>query len=96
MKFLHLTYHFEFTAAIEKILDKHGVKNFSRYPMMEGKDIDGKHFGTQVFPGNNSVVQAEIADEKVEPLLEELRTWRDAKKVHNHIRAIILPVEETL
>ncbi len=96
MKLLHISFHFEYAEDIEEILDRHEVDNFVRYPMMEGKDLDGKHFGSQVFPGNTSIVQAKITDEKVEPLLESLQAFRQAKQSHNHLETLVIPVERTL
>jgi len=61
MKLLYLTYHFEFSDQIEKILDAHEIENFVRYAFVEGKDRDGRHYGTKVFPGQSSVVQARSA-----------------------------------
>lgn len=96
MKFLHLVYHFEYTPTIEDILDDHQVEQYVRYSMMEGKDRDGKHFGSQVHPGNTSVVQARLADDQVEPLLEDLREFKHEKESHEHLEAMILPVEDYL
>ncbi len=96
MKFLHITFHFEYAEDIEEILDRHGVDNFVRYPMMEGKDKDGKHYGSQVFPGSTSVVQARITDEMVDPLFESLLAFRQAKQSHYHLEALIIPVERVL
>jgi len=59
MKLLHLTYHFEFSDQIEKILDAHDIRNYVRYARVAGKDRDGRHDGTKVFPGHSSVVQAQ-------------------------------------
>ena len=96
MKLLHLSFRFEFTDRIEVLLDRHNVRHFVRYPMVEGKDRDGKHFGGKVFPGSVSVVQAQVEDEKVEGLLEDLRSFREEKKAHRHVEALILPVERRL
>lgn len=96
MKLMQITYHFEFSQAIEGILDKHNVENFARCQMEEGKDCDGKHYGTQVFPGNIAIVNAKVPDEKVEPIFEDLKAFKKDKKVHHHLRAIVIPIERTL
>ena len=96
MKFLHLTFHFEYQERIEAILDRHGVTDFVRYPMIEGRDCDGKHFGTQVFPGNTSVVQALVEEDTVDGLLDDVRAFRDEKQTHQHLQAAVLPVEHML
>lgn len=96
MKFLHVTYHFEYTERIEEILDDHDIRDYARYDMMEGKDSDGKHFGTQVYPGNVSAVQAQVPEEKLDDLLEDFREFRDAKPAHEHLEALVLPIERRL
>lgn len=96
MKLIHITFHFEYTETIEGILDCHGVADFVRYPMMEGKDCDGKHFGTQVYPGSTSVVQAQVPEETVEAVFASLREFKEAKATRRHLEAVVLPVERKL
>ncbi len=96
MKLVQVSFHYEYVEAIEEILDAHGVRDFVRYPGIEGGDRDGKHFGTQVFPGQVGVVQAQVAEERLEPLLSDLRRFRDAKKAHAHLEALVLPIERRL
>jgi len=96
IKFLHLTYHFEYSEPIEEILDKHNIKDYVRIPMMEAKDCDGKHFGTQVYPGNSSVVQAQVEEDILPDLLKDLREFRDLKSSRRHLQALVLPVEQKL
>jgi hypothetical protein len=96
MKFLHVTVHFEFAEAVQAMLDRADAANFARYSMVEGKDSDGKHMGTQAFPGNITVFHAHIEDDRVDGLFDELRTFRDEKRAHNHLRALILPIERQL
>ncbi len=96
MKFLHITFHFQFSENIEAILDKHEIRDFIRVPMVEGKDRDGKHFGSQVFPGNSSLIQAQVAEEKVDPILRDLKKFQEEKLSHRHLEALVLPVEQKL
>jgi len=96
MKFVHISFRFEFTEHIEAILDRHGISDYVRYPMIEGKGQDGKHFGTQVFPGNYSVVQAKVDDERLKGLFEELDSFRRQKKAHEHLRALAISVSDSL
>jgi len=96
MKLLHLSFHFEYAEFIEPILDRHDIKDYARYSMVEGKDRNGKHFGTQVFPGNVTVIQGEVPDEKVDALFRDLLAFREEKEAHHHLEALILPVERRL
>lgn len=93
MKFVHITFRFEYTESIEKILDDQGVVNYVRHPMVQGKGIDGKHFGSKVFPGNFTVVQAVVGDDETARLLKDLEEFGKSKAAHHHLRAFVLPVE---
>jgi hypothetical protein len=96
MKLVHITFHFEFAEIIEKILDRYDIPAFARYPMIEGKDGDGKHYGNKVFPGTITVVQALAADEEVEHLLDALGSFKKEKEAHEHLEVLVLPVERRL
>src|SRR6056297_3469703 len=96
MKFMHITVHFEYADAIEAILDDHEIRDFARYSMREGKDRDGKHYGSQVFPGNTTIYQAQVPEEKVDPVLADLKGFREAKQSHQHLEAVVLPIERRL
>lgn len=96
MKFMHITFHFEYNDDIEEILDRHGIENFVRYPMREGKDRDGKHYGTQVYPGSTTVIHAQVPEEKVDAMLRDLKVFREQKASHRHLEALVLPVEKRL
>jgi hypothetical protein len=96
MKLVIISFHFEYTDVIEAILDRLGITDFVRFPMMEGKDVDGKHFGTQVFPGNSSVVLAQVPEESVDGLFGQLSHFRTAKPAHQHVQALMVPIERCL
>ena len=96
MKFIHITFRFEYTDFIDSILDKHEITDYVRYPIVEGRGSDGKHFGTQVFPGNYTVVQARLDDDKIKAFFEELEDFRQRKKAHEHLRAMVMGVEDSL
>jgi hypothetical protein len=81
---------------IEAILDRLAISDFIRLPMVEGKDEDGKHFGTQVFPGNSSVVLAQVPEESVDGLFAQLAHFRAAKPAHQHVQALMVPIERRL
>ncbi len=96
MKLVHISFRFEYTDQVEEILDEEGVEDFVRYPMMEGLDQDGKHYGSQVFPGSVTVMQALVPDERLQGVLDRLQSFRERKKAHNHLRAAVLPVEQVI
>jgi hypothetical protein len=96
LKLVQIYYHFEFSDTIEAILDDCEIDHFVRYALVEGKDRDGKHYGSKVFPGNSSVVQALVSDEAVDELLEALRGFKESGDSHRHLTAVVLPVESSL
>ncbi|MFW5730349.1 MAG: PG0541 family transporter-associated protein [Desulfonatronovibrionaceae bacterium] len=96
MKLVHISFRFEYTEDVDLILQENQVADFVLYPMIQGRGQDGKHFGTQVFPGNFSVVQAAVEDHQVKRLLEDLQQFRQSKKSHEHLRAWVVPVEQGL
>jgi hypothetical protein len=93
VRLVHVTFRFEFTDAVQRILDRHDVTDFVRYAMVEGSDRDGKHFGNQVYPGNMVAVQALVTPGQTEALLEDLRRFREEKPAHGHLCAAVLPIE---
>lgn len=96
MKFVHITFRFEYMDRVDQILEDHGVVNYVRHPTVQGKGIDGKHYGSKVFPGNFTVVQTVVPDDKVERLLADLEAFGKEKAAHHHLRAYVLPVESMI
>lgn len=96
MKLLHLTFHYEYAEAIEAILDRHQISEFVRQRALEGGDCEGKHYGSQVFPGNVALVQAQVPPERLDALLDDLARFRSEKKAHAHLQALVLAVERRL
>ena len=96
MKLLHVTYHFEFSDRIEIILDEHDIQNYVRYTPVAAKDCDGRHYGSKVFPGHNSVVQAQVPDAAAESLFEKLKEFKEAAEAHHHLNAVMLAVDDYL
>ncbi len=96
MKFVHISVAFEYMEHLEEVLDRHEVSNYVRYPRVHGRDPRGKHFGSQVFPGNFTVVQALVEDDRVAALLDELRAFRDSRAAHRGTEAVVLPIEQRL
>jgi hypothetical protein len=96
MKILQITFRFQHGERIEAILRRHGVENMSIHSMVEGWDFEGKHDGSQVYPGHMTWIQAEVPDKKVDGILEDLGRFREEKKTHHHLRAVVIPVERVL
>ncbi|MCW8193974.1 hypothetical protein F6455_04130 [Proteobacteria bacterium 005FR1] len=96
MKFVQISVHFEYTDYIERFLDRCSAVDYVRYPMVEGKDMDGKHFGSQVFPGNFTVYQVQLEEEQIDRLFGDLEAFRKSKPAHRHLQAVVMPIERSL
>ena len=96
VKLVQIHVHFEYTEAIDAILEAGGVAQFVRYRLMDGKDTEGRHYGSQVFPGNVTVFQAIVAEAAVDALMTELERFRVAKRAHEHLQALVMPIERQI
>ena len=96
MKLLQIHYHFEYSDDIEDILEARDIGHFVRYAMIEAKDREGKHYGSKIYPGSSSVVQAMVPDDALDGLLEDLEDYRKAESSHEHLTAVVLPVEKSI
>jgi hypothetical protein len=66
------------------------------FPSVRGKDSEGKHYGSQVFPGSVSVVEAQVKDEDLDGLFEALETFRRERQAHRHLEAVVLNITRRL
>jgi hypothetical protein len=96
MKLVQVNFHFEYADVIDEIVERNGVTQYVRHPRVVGYDSDGKHDGTQVFPGNTAVIQALVEEDRVDGLLGELARFRAEKRAHQHLEAFVVPVERQL
>lgn len=96
MKFVQVSVYFEYSEAIEALLDRHQVVDYIRHTMVDGKDAEGKHFGSQVFPGSFVVYHAQVSSQQIDALFAELEEFRSARPAHHHMQAIVLPIERSL
>ncbi len=96
MKMVHLTFPFQFVEEIERILDENKVENYSRIARIEGKDSSGKHEGSQIYPGNVTMIFAQVSDQSLQEVLDDLSEFRKSRKSHEHLQAAVLGIEQTL
>ena len=95
MKLVRITFRFEFWDAVEAILDENEITDFTRVDCA-GRDRDGKHYGSKVFPGRMMLVEALVEDDATPDLLAGLRAFRESKKAQEHMRAAVIEVGEQL
>ncbi len=96
MKCIQIHVHVEYTAAMQAILERHGVLDIACYPQMQGRDREGRRHGTRVFPGNLAILQALVADEKLDRVFADLEHFRGQGRAHAHLQAFMTPVERVL
>jgi len=75
MKAFFLSYNQALTDRVNKMLDDHGVRGFTRWALTEGRGTytGEPHYGTHAWPSMNTSILAIVEDEKVEPLLNAVR-----------------------
>ena len=97
MKALFISYNQALTDRINKMLDLHGVRGFTRWGLTEGRgSIDGEtHNGTHAWPAMKSSVLAIVEDEKIAPLLDALRAIDETTKQQGS-RAFVWNIEQAM
>ncbi|MBO7313973.1 MAG: hypothetical protein J6U48_07085 [Alistipes sp.] len=97
MKALFISYNQALTDRINKMLDDHGVRGFTRWGLTEGRGtFDGEpHYGTHAWPAMNSSVLAIVEDEKIPVLLDSLRDI-DVTTKQQGSRAFVWNIEQMM
>lgn len=97
MKALFISYNQALTDRINKMLDDHGVRGFTRWGLTEGRGtFDGEpHYGTHAWPAMNSSVLAIVEDEKIPVLLDALRNI-DVTTKQQGSRAFVWNIEQMM
>jgi len=97
MKALFISYNQALTDRINKMLDDHGVRGFTRWGLTEGRGtFDGEpHYGTHAWPAMNSSVLAVVEDEKIPILLDALRDI-DITTKQQGSRAFVWNIEQMM
>ena len=90
MKALFVSYNQALTDRVNKLLDDHGVRGFTRWALTEGRGTnDGEpHYGTHAWPAMNTSILAIVEDEKIPLLLDALRAI-DATTSQQGCRAFV-------
>ncbi len=96
MKLVQISFPFEFTEEIERILAEREITDYLRVGMIAGHDSDGKHTGSQVHPGSLTLINAQVGDDDLDELLDDLEEFRAARQTHNSLSAVVLPVERRI
>ena len=95
MKAIFISYNQAHTLQINEMLDRLGVRGFTRWALTEGRgSSDGEpHYGTHAWPSMNTSLLVFIDEGSVAPLLEALREL-DAEAPQQGLRAFVMNAEE--
>lgn len=94
MKAVFISYNQAYNEEIVETLASNGQRGFTRWENVEGKGgFNGRpHFGNHPWPELNHAVLAVMPDEKVEPVLAELKA-KDEAAPDLGLRAFVWNVE---
>ena len=97
MKALFVSYNQALTDRINKLLDDHCVRCFTRWALTEGRGThDGEpHYGTHAWPAMNTSILAIVEEEKIPLLLDALRTIDETTKQQG-CRAFVWDITNSL
>lgn len=96
MKLVLVSVQFQYADRIASILEGLEIQDYVRHSRVDGRDSDGRHDGSQVFPGHVTAFQILVDDEGVKELLEALREFREGRSTQQHLRAAVVALEDGL
>lgn len=94
MKAVFIIYNQAYNEEIAEILSSKGQRGFTRWEDIQGKGgFNGTpHFGSHAWPEQNHAILTMVKDEKVEPILAELKR-RDELAPDLGLRAFVWNIE---
>ncbi|MFI3304636.1 MAG: PG0541 family transporter-associated protein [Rikenellaceae bacterium] len=97
MKAVFISYNQALTDRINAIFETLEIRGFSKWELTLGRgSVDGEpHYGTHAWPSMNSSILSIMEDEKVTPLLEELRKLDSTTKMQG-CRAFTWSIDESM
>ena len=97
MKAIFISYNQALTDRINDMLDKNGVRGFTRWALTEGRcSYTGEpHSGTHAWPSMNTSLLAIVEDEKIPVLLDALREI-DSTTEQQGSRAFVWNIEQAM
>lgn len=95
MKSVFISFDQAYYEQILAIFNYNHIRGFTRWDQVQGRGTKTgePHYGTHAWPSLNSSILTVIEDEKVKPLLDELRAL-DATSHRMGIRAFVWNVED--
>jgi len=95
MKEIFISYNQAITERVMTIIDDNEIRGFTKWEITEGRgSTDGEpHYGSHAWPAMNSSVLTIVPDEKVEPILNDLRKLDEETKMQGS-RAFVWNIEQ--
>jgi len=97
MKAVFIVYNQALSEAVSTILDRNQIRGYTKWADVQGRGSHNgePHFGSHTWPAMNSSILAITEEERVEPLLANLRKL-DAKAEQQGLRAFVWNIEEMI
>ena len=94
MKAVFIVYNQALTEAVSSILDRNQIRGYTKWADVQGRGTHNgePHFGSHTWPAMNSAILAITEEERVEPLLANLKKL-DAKAEQQGLRAFVWNIE---
>lgn len=95
MKAIFIAYNQALNERVLDILDDNNARGFTRWALTEGRgSVDGEpHYATHAWPAMNATIITIVEDEKVEPILNDLRKMDEETKMQGS-RAFVWNIEQ--
>lgn len=97
MKSVFISFDQAYYEQVLHILNYNHLRGFTRWDNVQGRgsQTGEPHYGTHAWPSLNSAILTVVPDEKVKPLLEDLKAL-DATSELMGLRAFVWNIEEAI
>lgn len=97
MKAIFIAFDQAHYVAVVEVLDRCSCRGFTSFGTVQGRGskTGDPHYGTHAWPAENSAIITMVADDKVEPLMDRLKTLNESKPLLG-LRAFVWQIEQTL
>ena len=94
MKMAMISYNSAINSEIMDVLKKCDIENYTKWAQVHGKGkASGPHFGSEIWPGENSVIFSAVEDKKIKDLLSCIKDLR-VKLGKEGVKAFVWNLEE--
>lgn len=95
MKMIMISYNSAIESEVTEVLKNLSIQNFTKWTNVLGKgEKSGSHFGTEIWPGINSVIAIALEDNKKDEVIAQIRKLR-TRFVKIGVKAFVWNLEET-